>query len=239
METKLTRLSRRYATALRKHLKRGRRASLRPADRLGRLAMASGLETLDLARIHEIALARLVLPNYSSAIRERMIKRAEIFFAETTTPIETTHRAARETSGDLNRLTKTLGRRTVELAAAGRQLKRGIVQRKAAEEALKKSKKHRTNLLEQSRLAQEHLRQLTHQNLLAHEDTRKKISRELHDEIAQTLLGINVRLLALKREGTANTKGLKKEIANTQRLVEKSKKTLSRFVDELGKDHET
>jgi len=70
METKLTRLSRRYVTALRKHLKQGRRASLQPADRLGCRAMASGLETLDVARIHEIALARLVLPSYSSAIRE-------------------------------------------------------------------------------------------------------------------------------------------------------------------------
>ena len=239
METKLTRLSREYVTALRKHLKLGRRASLQPARGLGRKAMDLGLETLDLARIHEIALARLLLPSHSSSTKNGTIKRAGIFFVEAVTPIETTHRAARETSGDLSRLTKTLGRRTVELAASDRHLKRGIVQRKAAEEALKKSKKHRTNLLEQSRLVQEHLRELTHQNLLAQEDTRKKISRELHDEIAQTLLGINVRLLALKQEGTANSKGLKKEIANTQRLVEKSKKTLSQFVDELGKEHDT
>jgi signal transduction histidine kinase len=239
METKLTRLSQRYVTALRKHLKQGRRASLQPAQRLGRGAMASGLETLDLARIHEVALARLVLPSFSTSTRAGMIKRAGIFFVEAVTPIETTHRAARETSGDLNRLTKRLGRRTVELATSGRHLKRGIVQRKAAEEALKKSKKHRTNLLEQSHRAQEDLRKLTHRNLLVQEDTRKKISRELHDEIAQTLLGINVRLLALKQEGTVRTKSLKKEIANTQRLVEKSKKTLSRFVDELGTNHET
>ena len=114
-------------------------------------------------------------------------------------------------------------------------LKRGIVQRKAAEEALKKSGKHRTDLLEQSRLVQEHLRQLTRQILSAHEDKRTKISRELHDEIAQTLLGINVRLLALRNEATINSKGLKKEIANTRRLVEKSRKSLSQFVDELGK----
>jgi signal transduction histidine kinase len=197
--------------------------------------MALGLETLDMARVHEVALATLVLPSHSSRTRNGTIKRAEVFFVEAITPIEATHHAARETTGDLNRLTKTLSRRSGELTTSGRQLKQGVVQRKAAEEALKKSGKHRSDLLEQSRLVQEHLRQLTRQILSAHEDKRTKISRDLHDEIAQTLLGINVRLLALKNEATVNSKGLKKEIANTRRLVDKSKKTLSRFVEEIGK----
>jgi signal transduction histidine kinase len=234
MKRTTARLSQRYAVALRKYLKHGPRASLQPARGLGRKAMALGLETLDLARVHAAALASLE----ASSSRDGIIKRAEIFFVEAITPIEATHRAARETSGDLNQLTKTLTRRSVELAASGRHLKRGIVQRKAAEEALKKSGKHRTDLLEQSRLVQEQLRHLTRQILLAQEDKRTKISRELHDEIAQTLLGINVRLLALKNEATVNAKGLKKEIANTQRLVEKSRKILGRFVRELGKQHD-
>lgn len=189
MKRKLARLSLGYAAALRKHLKQGRRASLQSARRLGRQAVASGLETLDLARIHVAALASLE----ASSSRDGIIKRAENFFAEAITPIEKTHQAAQEASGHLNQLTKTLGRRTVELAASGRHLKRGIVQRKAAEQALKNSGKHRANLLEQSHLLQEHLRQMTRQILLAQEDKRTKISRELHDEIAQTLLGINVR----------------------------------------------
>jgi signal transduction histidine kinase len=239
METKLTRLSRQYTAALRKHLKQGRRASLQPAQRLGRGAMASGLETLDLARIHEVALARLVLPSDSSAIRESLLKRAEIFFVEAISPIETTHRAARESNVQLKRLARTVGRRTVDLAASSRHLKRGIVRRKAAEKALQLSGKHRTRLLTESRNLQGRLRQLTHQILSAQEENRTKLSRELHDEIAQTLLGINVRLLTLKNEATGNSKGLKKEIANTQRLVENSKKTLSQFGREFNNHHET
>jgi signal transduction histidine kinase len=231
MKRTTDRLSQRYATALRKYLKEGPRASLQPARDLGHKAMSFGLETLDLARVHEAALASLE----ASSSRDGIIKQAEIFFVEAITPIETTHHAARNTSGDLNRLTKALSRRTAELAVSGRHLKRGIVQRKAAEEALKKSGTHRINLLEQSHLVQGRLRRLTRQILLAQEHKRTKISRELHDEIAQTLLGINVRLVTLKKEATVNAKGLKKEIANTQRLVEKSKKTLSRFADELGK----
>jgi signal transduction histidine kinase len=231
MKRKLIRLSRGYAAALRKHLEQGRQAGLQSARKLGRQAVASGLETLDLARVHVAALASLE----ASSSRDGIIKRAERFFNEAITPIENTHRAAQEASGHLNQLTKTLGRRTVELAASGRHLKRRIVQRKAAEQALKNSGKHRANLLEQSHLLQEHLRQMTRQILLAQENKRTKISRELHDEIAQTLLGINVRLVTLKKEATVNAKGLKKEIANTRRLVEKSRKVLRRFVGELGK----
>jgi hypothetical protein len=77
------------------------------------------------------------------------------------------------------------------------------------------------------------LRQLTHQVLAAQEDERKKISRELQDEIAQTLLGINVRLLTLKQEARSNTKGLKNEIASTQRLVLKSAKSVRRAAREF------
>ena len=52
MGRKLNGLSHRYAAALRKHLKCGPRAGLQPAQKLGRQAMFTGLETLDLARIH-------------------------------------------------------------------------------------------------------------------------------------------------------------------------------------------
>jgi len=43
--------------------------------------------------------------------------------------------------------------------------------------------------LKDSLQLQEELRQLTHQVLAAQEEERKKISHELQDEIAQTLLG--------------------------------------------------
>ncbi len=206
MKRKLTRLSQRYVTALRKLLQQGPRASLQPALGLGRQAAALNLETLDVVRIHEGALATLEASSSSDGV----IKRAEIFFAEAITPIEETHRAALKDKVRLGKLRQTLGRRTVNLAASNRSLKQGIVQRKAVEQALKKSGEHSRKLLKESLHLQKHLQRLTHQILSAQEDKRKKISRDLHDEIAQTLLGINVRLLTLKKEAAIDTDDLKK-----------------------------
>jgi signal transduction histidine kinase len=112
-------------------------------------------------------------------------------------------------------------------------LKREIVQRKSVEESLRKSERHYSKLLEQSQHLQEQLRHLSHQLLSAQEEERKRISRELHDEIAQTLTGINVRLAALKAEATVNTKGLQSKISSTQRMVEKSVDIVHRFAREL------
>jgi signal transduction histidine kinase len=234
MKHQLTRLSRQYEAALHEHLRQRPGANLQPARGLGRQAVAIGLETLDVARIHESALATLK----SSCKRDGIIKRAEIFFAEAITPIEKTHRAALKANLRLNQLNKTLGRRTVDLAASNRSLKKGIVQRQAVEQALKQSTGHYARLLMESRRLQQHLRDLTHQILSAQEAERKKISRELHDEIAQTLLGINVRLLTLKRGAMVNSDGLKKEFASTQRLVKRSVQTMNRFAREFGKHHE-
>lgn len=219
-------LSQRYQAALRKHLKQGPRASLQPAQGLGHRAMSIGLETLDLARIHEQALITLVLPSYSPGTREEMVRRAGTFFAEVITPIEKTHRAAREANVQLNRLIETLNRHSVDLDGSNRQLKQEIARRRTVEDALRKSERHSGHLVEQ-------LRHLSRRLLLAQEDERRKIIRELHDIIAQTLTGINFRLAALKTEATRNTKGLQNKISSTQRLVEKSVDIVHRFAREL------
>ena len=235
MKQKLTGLSQQYVAALRTHLRQGPRASLQPAHDLGCQAAALDLETLDVARIHDGALATLE----ASRSKDGLIKRAEIFFNEAITPIEETHRAALKANVRLSRLSQTLGRRTVDLAASNRSLKQDIVQRKTVEQALKKSGEHSRKLLKESRDLQKHLQRLTHQILLAQEDKRKKISRDLHDEIAQTLLGINVRLLTLKKEAAVDAGGLKKEIASMQWLVDKSVKSITRFAREFGIHHRT
>jgi len=233
MKRKLFNLSRRYQVALRMHLKQGRHANLESARGLGSQALSAGLQTLDLAKLHERTLVTDVLPGCPAGKRDALIKQAGVFFAVAITPIEKTHRTAREATAHLKKFIETLSRRTVELAASNLELSLEITQRKAAEDALKKSEHHYSQLLEKSDRLQEQMRQLSRQILSAQEDERKKISRELHDVIAQTLTGINVRLSALKKEAAVNTKGLDRNIARTQRLVEKSVNIVHEFAREL------
>lgn len=223
----------RYQAALLTYLKQGSLGGLEPARGMGQRAMDASLQTLDMAKLHEQILVTQVLPGHSGKQRAVLIKQAGIFFAAAITPIEKTHRSAREATLHLKKFIETLSQRTVELAASNLELSLEIAQRKAAEEALKKSKLHYSQLLEQSDRLQEQLRRLSRQILSAQEDERKKISRELHDVIAQTLTGINVRLATLKREAALNTKGLDRNIARTQRLVEKSVNIVHQFAREL------
>lgn len=215
-------LSQQYVTALERHLKQGPQASLLPALELGHRAVTLGLETLDLARIHDRALATLEL----SDIKNAFTRLATRFFTEANTAIETTHRAAQQAKADLNTLSAALGQRTRELAASNRQLRRGLVRRKIMEDKFAERGKRHQKCLEESLDLQNRLRRLTRQVLAAQEDERKKISRELRDEIAQTLLGINVRLLCLKQEARSKTNGLKNTIASTQRWVANSARSV-------------
>jgi len=128
------------------------------------------------------------------------------------------------------------------MAAANKKLTQEILQRHKVEAALKKSEAHYAHLFEESRHMQEQLRHLSRQLLLTQEEERKRISRELHDEIVQTLVSINVHLASLTMKSPFNLKDLKKKIARTQRLVEKSVTIVHRFarglrptvLDDLG-----
>jgi signal transduction histidine kinase len=230
MKREITALSQGYARMLRKHVERASLSAPRTARALGRQAVSLGLETRDLARIHKEAVATLD----TGSTRDGVIRRAKLFFIEANVPVEKVHHAAVEANGRLSQLTNMLGERALGLAASGRSLKKGIARRKKVEAALKKSGGNSKKLLRESHRLQQHLRHLTHQLLSAQEEKRKRIGRDLQDEIAQTLLGINVRLISLRAAAAADANGLAKKIASTLRIVDLSLKTMKRFARGLG-----
>jgi signal transduction histidine kinase len=227
-------LSQHYAEALRAHLEQGGKASLAAAQELGDQAVTLGMETLDLARVHDQALSALRLPETSPVIRAEMAARSELFFAEAAAPIEMTHRIAQESYEALNRVNQALSQRTLDLADSHRELQQGIMERKTAAAALDTSQQVSFHLLQESKLLEQHLQQMAHEILNANEAERKKMSHHLHDEIAQTLLGIHVKLLTLKKDAAARHASLTLEIALTQELVEASVVTINKFAHEIG-----
>jgi len=113
-------------------------------------------------------------------------------------------------------------------------LQRGGVQRKLMENHSAERAKHHQKCLEESLELQRRPRHLTHRVLAAQENERKTISSELLDEIAQTLLGINVRLLCLRQEARQKTDGSKNTIASAERLVANSARSLRRTGCKIG-----
>jgi signal transduction histidine kinase len=105
------------------------------------------------------------------------------------------------------------------MTTSNRKLEQEIIRRKALEQALKTS--------------EQRLRQLSHEILLAQEKERKRISRELHDTVLQTLVGINVHLASLTPKPADKPQSLQRRIKETQRLVDKSLAMVHRFAVEL------
>ncbi len=233
-----TEWSRLYRAALRRHMARGTPASLRAGLALGDRAVALKLEPLDVAGIHAQALLALPATQNTSRSRAGARVRANRFFEETTAPIEKTHGAVQKADSAVRRLTQTLKRRTEESAVSTRQLQQGIAQRQAAEGALKQSGKDHRRLQQASDRLERRVRDRAHARLSAQERTRQMTSRELRDEIAQALLGIHLRMLALKQSATASAKSLAREVAETQRMVRQSVQKIRRMARTFGEHHE-
>ena len=94
-------LSADYLTALRLHGKDGREGHLQMARKLGATAVEMGLCTLELAKIHEVALTAMLSAPTVAANEDATTTRATIFFNEALTPIEKTHRSALEAAAEL------------------------------------------------------------------------------------------------------------------------------------------
>lgn len=222
-----------YLESLSTHLSQKNAGNGDRAQGLGRMAVTYGLATRDLALMHEQAMASLAASPFFANPLNNAIKRAGYFFTQALIPLETVQRATRISNQHLQQRNETLRQHTAALAGSNRQLAREVTQRKNGEKIIRKGKERYQKLFAESHLMQNKLRELTRQIISAQEEERKFISRELHDEVVQTLVGINVELSALGKGASVGMDAMKSKIARTQRLVENSVNAVHRFAREL------
>jgi PAS domain S-box-containing protein len=125
-------------------------------------------------------------------------------------------------------------RRQLEVvSSSNRKLVKEIHRREVGEKALLKSERHQIDLLARSQRMQERLRHLSRQVLQAQEEERRRVSRELHDVIAQTLTGINIRLANFKKAAGLGNKHFERQFARMHQMVEESVAVVQRFARDL------
>jgi signal transduction histidine kinase len=136
---------------------------------------------------------------------------------------EALHRVQAQLAAHAGKLEGLVAERTSELVTTNKRLE-GAVRfiRKANEE-------HQLLFLE-SQVMQKKLHQQTRRIITIQEEERKRISRELHDVVVQTLIGLNIKLTTLNKGVTVT---LKKRIAHIQQLVVKAVNEVHRFAREL------
>lgn len=222
-----------YLRALRLHGEEGLERHLQVAKQLGTTAVRMGVGTLELAKIHEAALKSILSSPAIVLNQEVTTQRATTFFDEALAPIEKTHCSAVEAAAELQGAHTNLDQRTKDLTSSRRQLARKIEQRNVAEDALHTSEETCSQLLIKSRVLEGELRLLSRRLLSVQEEERKRISRELHDIIAQTLTGINLQLAVFKSKAVSDAADFHKKIELTQQLIEKSVNTVHRFARDL------
>ena len=105
---------------------------------------------------------------------------------------------------------------------SNRKLEAEVLHRHAVEGTLESARKKLKTSLEKSEKQRKLLLNLSHALLHAQEKERKRISRELHDRIVQSLVAIQYEFEVLARESEDRFPGLQHQITRTQEILEGS-----------------
>ncbi len=212
-----------YRRALYGYLEHRDDKRLQSAYKMGCRALRGGMGVFDLARLHEGTLAEAITT--AGTAGPRLALAAEAFLLDALSPVAAARRGLPDAYVRLQCLDETLERRTRELASAS-------ARQRPIEKALRASQERCCSLSRKTRSMKADLRQRSANVILAQEDERKRLSRELHDEVGQVLAAVNVDLVMLKRRAR-HDRSLQRRVSATQALLERSMESVHRFAREL------
>jgi signal transduction histidine kinase len=112
-------LGREYTAALRRYLKHGGEAALARAYELGRQGLGEGRGVLSMVALHQEAMAELLAaPKGVNVLTPEAFARAGMFFTESMSPFEMTHRAFSEANAALHHMNHALEEELKRIAHA-------------------------------------------------------------------------------------------------------------------------
>lgn len=210
-----------YRCALREYLGNRGIESLQSAYELGCIAMRVGLGVFDLARLHEEILPKVTAGGGTRGEMVQQARAAETFLLDALSPFEAARRGLPEAYVRLEQLNEILERRNKALAAI-------LVRQRLVKEALRASNERYLKLFQQARSMKKDIRQHAARIILAQDQERKRVSRELHDEIGQVFAAMNIGLGMLKKQA-GHDRSFQQQVASTQALLEQSMESVHRF----------
>jgi signal transduction histidine kinase len=215
-----------YRKALGEHMENPGSGTLEQALHLGRAVMGEGLGVADIIRMHHEALAALPLkPGKTAATRALLATSLDSFLLDALLPL------ASAGGGSEMKLKIRFGH-VEELALRNGELEDQIAECRRAEAAVLASKDHYFALYQNARAMETNLRDLAAQVLTAQEEERKRISRELHDEIGQALAAVDVSISMLQKRAAPDA-AFQRNAAEAKQLLERTMETVHNFAREL------
>jgi len=221
-----------YFDRLQTYLKPGGARSVRSAHAFGRASIKAGLTTVDVAIVHEQAVI-LLLSERGKPFSLAMFRRSGRFLLGSLLPFETERQRFSAHNLKLNLNNEYLRQHAQALVTGNKKLQREVKRREVSEDASAQAHVEINRHIKESTALQQRLRHLTHNALNAQEEDRRQISRDLHDAIMQTLVGINMELAALGAIEKVGQRSFRSKLARTQRLIQQSVGTVHRFARNL------
>jgi signal transduction histidine kinase len=214
-----------YHAALCVHFANPSTSSLRQAYALGKAAMDGGMGTSDVIRIHHRAIAVGALVPGSFASQSEAAPTFEAFLLEALAPFRLLEDNRAQQIKFLIEQNEALALRNVRLEAE-------VADREAAEFAMQDSKDRYFQLYQVARAKEANLRVLSAQVLSAQEEERKRMSRELHDDVGQALTAVNVAISMVKNRGISDA-SFRQYVTDAENLLERTMQTVHEFAREL------